>query len=52
MAIAMPSTIADWMITGARTTVRMCRPMIRRSDSPDTRAASTYSSSRTPRTAV
>ncbi len=52
IAIAMPATMAVWMMIGARTTERMCRPMIRVSDRPDTFAASTYSSSRTPVTAA
>ncbi len=29
IAMAMPATIEAWMMTGARTTVRMCRAMIR-----------------------
>ena len=50
--MAMPATIAAWMMIGARTTVRMCRAMIRQSLTPETRAASTNSSSRTPDTAA
>ena len=41
MAMAMPSTIAAWMMIGARTTPRMCRAMMRVSERPATRAAST-----------
>ena len=39
------------MMIGARTTDRMCRPMMRASLDPATRAASTNSSCRTPTTA-
>ena len=41
IAIATLRIIADWMMIGARTTPRMCRPMIRESERPATRAAST-----------
>jgi hypothetical protein len=44
MAMAMPAMPAARMIAGARTTVSTCLAMIRASLSPDTRAASTYSS--------
>jgi hypothetical protein len=47
MAMATEAIDATWMIRGARTTRSTCRKMIRRSDRPDTRAASTYSSPRT-----
>ena len=52
IAMAMPATPAARMMAGARTTVRMWREMIRASLSPDTRAASTYSSCFTPDTSV
>ncbi|MDH6502630.1 hypothetical protein M2156_008940 [Streptomyces sp. SAI-149] len=45
-----PARNAVAMITGPRTTVRTCRRRMRRSGSPETRAASTYSSFFTPRT--
>ena len=45
---AMPARMADWMMIGARTTLRMCRATIRVSESPATVAASTYSSFLTP----
>src|SRR5689334_20151697 len=47
MTMPRPSIWAAWMMVGAWTTGRMWRRMIRESDRPDTRAASTYSSSRT-----
>ena len=50
MAMAMLAMLAAWMMTGARTTVRMCRRDDAASRSPETRAASTYSSLLTPRT--
>ena len=50
--MAMPKTIEACKMIGARTTVRMCRAMIRRSLTPETRAASTNSSLRTPDTAA
>ena len=42
-----PSMPAVWITVGAITTGRMCRRTIRESGRPETRAASTYSSSRT-----
>ena len=39
--MAMPQTIAAWMMTGARTTPKMWRAMMRKSDRPATRAAAT-----------
>ena len=47
MTTATPNICAAWMIVGACTTGRMWRRTIRRSFRPETRAASTYSSSRT-----
>ncbi len=43
----MAATSATWMMMGPRTTVSTCRATIRASDSPETFAASTYSSPRT-----
>ena len=51
MATEMPAMFAARMMVGARTTVSTWREMIRGSDKPDTRAASTYSSPRTADTA-
>ena len=51
-AMAMPKTIEACKMIGARTTVRMCRAMILKSLTPETRAASTNSSLRTPDTAA
>ena len=47
IAMAIPAMIAPWMMMGARTTDSTWRPMMRVSLSPETRAASTYSSERT-----
>ena len=52
MAMATPAIAAVWMMMGARTTEKMWRAMMLRSESPETRAASTYSSLRTDWTAV
>src|SRR5690625_2903045 len=44
--------MAAWITIGPRTIVRTCRPIMRASETPDTLAASTYSSFRTARTAA
>ncbi len=51
MEMATPAMAAVWMMMGARTTEKMCLAMMRPSDRPETRAASTYSSLRTDCTA-
>src|SRR5262245_8022490 len=51
MSITKPSEIVAWIIAGDRQLGRICRNAMARCPSPTTRAASTYSRSRSARTA-